>query len=353
MAEIVSLNSHFFDRQCQFHPLQTLFEKHAVVLVGDELGAFYLDKRIFPMGEADKHGNDNDAFYLWDKRDCYETKVSYMELVYAAFASGVRDIVIDMVPAMQPGIDEALETYRETNIQYTAEILFRTLLMSDVALPMDAVVQMAGSLGMKVHALNAGLTGVATLFRQATGIKTVPQHLSFEEKVKHYRKHGFAKDKQTLRQIVRRQPTDAEIETLRLYMELRLSDNRETLEENVFDETPTHQKIKETLGDRPFLGFFQNDRLFRSKADLDGKLRETYGDNNVARFTLAPDDNRPKQPQYVFRYARKNCAVAMTEAFARKQHTRKLAAKVLKAHLADAYQAHAQTDARQVVTRIY
>lgn len=315
MAEIISLHKHYVEKQCRFAPLQTLFNEHDVVLVGDELGAFYLDKNVFPTEETEECSNDNDAFHLWDKRDRYEAKVSYMELVYAAYESGVRDIVVDMVPAMQEGLNEALKTYQETSQQLTMEILFRALLINGHASPMDAVVQMAGALGMKVHALNAGLTGVATLFRKAKGTKDVPQHLSYEEKVKRYRKHGFEKDKQTLRQIVRRRLTDEEADTLRQYMELRLSDKKEAFEEKVFDESPTHQSIKAALGNKPFLGFFQNDRILESAEDLDGKLRRSYGENNVARLSLTPDNNHPKQPQYRFRYSRKNCAVAMTEDY--------------------------------------
>ncbi len=353
MAEIISLYQRFMDRQCQFLPLRTLFENHDVVLTGDTLGAFYLDKRYFQTEDVEEFGNDNNAFYLWNRRDAYETKVSYMELVYAAYASGVRDIVIDMASAMQQGIDEALQTYRATNAQYTPEILFKTLLMSDFAAPMDAVVQMAGSLGMKVHALNAGLTGVATLFRHARGIDSVPQHLGFEDKVRHYRKHGLEKDKQTLGQIVRRRLKDEEIETMRVYMELRLSDRRSTLENNVFDETPTQRKIMEALGEKPFLGFFQNARLFHSTGDLDGKLRETYGDENVARLSLDAEDGMAKQPQYQFQYARKSCAVAMTEAYARARHARKQAVDVVNAYAVKARQSNAHEPPRQIVTRIY
>ncbi len=316
MAEILSLHRHLIERQCQDHSLKILFQRHKVVLVGEELGAFYLDKRAFPTNEAEDHGNDNDAFYLWDKRDCYETKVSYMELVHAAYESGVRDIVIDMVPSMQPGLNEALKTYREASLSSSAELVYQILLIADFASPMDTVVQMAGALGMKVHALNAGLTGIATLFRHARGIETVPQNLSHEEKIKHYRTHGFEKDKRTLQQIVRRRLTDAEIKTLQQYMEMRLSGEKEALEKKVFDESLTLQKIQTRVGANPFLGIFQNARLFRSEKDLDGRLRALYGENNVARLSLAPEEKSPKRSQYRFRYSRHKCTVAMTEDYA-------------------------------------
>ncbi|GEM_PF-3290517 len=319
MTEIFSFGEHKLEKQCRFQPLKTLFERHPIVLVGDELGAFYLDKRVFPTDDCNDHSNDNDAFFLWDKRNQYETKVSYMELVHAAYAAGARDIVIDMVPAMQPGLDEALKTYRETSIQFTTEILFRALLMNDTASPMDAVVQMAGALGMKVHALNTGLTGMATLFRVAPGTKNVPQNFSHEERIKHYKANGFEKDKEILRQLVRRHPTEVEFDTMRQYMEMRLGDKKEEFEEKVFDETPTQKKIQATLGDKPFLGFFQNARLFQSTADLDEKLREAYGEQNVARLSLIPVEDMPKPAQYQFRYSRKNCAVAMTKEYVRVQ----------------------------------
>lgn len=319
MAEMFSLHKHYIEKQCRFRDLQTLFDRHQVVLVGEELGAFYLDKRIFQTDEAEDHSNDNDVFYPWDKRDVYATKISCMELVHAAWENGVRDIVIDMAPAMQEGLNEAVKTYRETNLQYTSEILFCTLLANVLASPMDAVIQMAGALDMRVHALNGGLTGIATLFRHARGVKAVPRDLGYEEKIKHYRANGFEQDKRTLRQIVRRRPTGEETETLRRYMELLLSAQKDALEKKVFDESPTQQEIRKTLNGKPFLGFFQNDRLFRSPADLDSKLRELYGEDEVARLSLAPDETLPKQAQYQFRYTRKNCTVAMTEDYARGQ----------------------------------
>lgn len=311
------------EKRCSFTSLRSLFQKYSVVSVGDELGAFYLNKWATLTEDSVDNVDDisNSPLYPWNKRSLFEAKVSYMEFVYAAYEEGVRDIVIDMSSSAQTGIDEGLEIYAKASLQQTTETLFSSLLISDLSTPMDAVVQMAGSLGMKVHALNCGLTGIATLFRETVGISEIPSSLNFMEKFEYYMANGFEKDKLMLRYILRRLPTQFEIDIMQKFMERRLTDRKHAIEKMVFDESITIQAINEAVGNRQILGFFQNARLFNSAADLDDGLRSVYGNNNVARLSMLPftDMQYPKYSQYHFQYSVKECRVAMTKDYVQAQ----------------------------------
>jgi len=322
--KILSFGDKRIEEMCRPVSLKTLFKEYAVVLAGDELGAFCLDKWAILNGPCGTSAaeSEKDCFYLWDRRQQYGTNVSYMELVYAAFEEGVRDVVIDMAPAMQPGINAGLQHYREACGEQAQDDPFLSFLKSALTTPMDAVVRMAGVLDMKVHAVNSGLSGIATLFREACGVTTVPKHLSEKERVEVYMADGFEQDKLALARILRREPAKVEVETLRDQMLLRLSDRGPAIEKGVFDERPTIQTIRETTEDRPFLGLFQNGRLFRSPEDLDGGLRSVYGNGRVARVSMhVPEGEEfPKHPQYSFHYSMKACTVSMTEDYAREKY---------------------------------
>jgi len=321
-GDVISFAQRFEKAQCGKKPLSFLFEKHSIVLAGDELGALYLDPWATSDGDSAErvYSLSKDPFYPWERRARREAIASYMALAFAAHQAGWRDIVVDMSPAMQPGIDEATRKYAQSCEQKTAEVVFNALLASTIATPMDSIVQIAASLDMKVHALNSGLSGIATIFRETDGIATVPEEGSLEERALFYLKNGFRKDVKTLINILRRAPTPIEVKTMRTQMLLRLSGQlRENLESRVFDEKPTVRAIQETLCDRPFLGVFQNGRLFYSDQNLEKTLRETYADKNIATLALAPATGRPflKHPQYRFAYGLKDCNIFMTEDHAR------------------------------------
>jgi hypothetical protein len=209
-------NVRYLNRWCRPRALQSLFRDYPVVLVGDELGAFYLDSDAASKGLVDAAVpfSRKNIFGLWDRRNLREAKTAYMEFVYAAFEQGVGDVVIDMDTSMQPGIDAALQIYHRTAEEKSAEAVFDALLSKPFATPMDAVVEMAGSLGMRVHAVNSGLTGIATLLREAQGIQSLPQSGDLETKAESYLKHGLEKDKEVLEQLLRRAPSSLEIETM-------------------------------------------------------------------------------------------------------------------------------------------
>lgn len=304
----------FLEQWCRPHPLQELFQKYAVVLVGDELGAFYLDKWA-TLTEPMEDNASNDPFYIWDKRNRRQTNVGYMEFVYAAFDEEVRDVVIDMAPFTQLGINEGLKEYYKASEDKSSEAIFNSLLANSLATPMDAVVQMAGSLEMNVHALNGGLSGIATLFREAKGIATVPPSENIQERVDDYMKDGFEMDKKALDRVLRRSATPSEIDAMREQMLMRLSNNRAAIEKTVFDESQTVQMIYDALENKPFLGFFQNARLFQSSEDLDDELRLVYGGDRVVRLSMISLDKNeyPKHPQYIYNYSEGGCTVAMTE----------------------------------------
>jgi len=327
LENVISFEPHFIKKRSQPFSLQELFRKYPVVLAGDELAAFYLDKWTTLTGEGSETEQDasKDPFYLWGKRDQHETIVSYMELVHSAFEAGVRDIVIDANPAMQPGINKALEAYNKKLEEQTEEDIFHSLLESAIATPMDAVIQMAGVLDMKVHALNGGLSGIATLFRETSGGVVAEPFDDVQEKVDAYMKDGFGKDVETLERVFRRPPTDIEKETMCEQMRRRLVDQSGSVEKEVFDEEPTIKLIHETLQNKPFLGFFQNSRLLRSSSDLDARLRFIYGEEKVGRLSMVAleDYAFPKYPQYHFSYSMKECTVAMTEACAQDQKINK------------------------------
>lgn len=315
-GKIVSFAAHKTEQLCRPVELRDLFRRHAVVLVGDELAAFYLDPWACALGAANETGagTTGDPYYLWNKREQYRTNVSYMEWVYAAYESGIRDVVIDMAPSAQPGLDEALRTYRDRCGEEEPEEIYRSLLRSAIAMPMDAVVQMAGSLDMKVHALNAGLTGIATLFRQASGVATARARAPHEAMREFYIKQCLQKDIETLEQLLRRPACSAEIEAMREQMEMRLTENGAAHEAAICAETATANAIGQTLGDRPFLGFFQNERIFSAPDDLDGLVRARYGEEKVARVAMEGETETasPKPPQYLFDYSLKGCVVRMT-----------------------------------------
>lgn len=303
-------------------PLQALFKKHAIVLVGDELGAFYLDRWATSTNAAETKSVS--PFPLWQNRNLYEAKVGYMEFVYAASEQGVRDIIIDMEASTQKGIDEAILHYHTGGKEKTVETILHSLLHNTIATPMDAVLQMASITGMKVHALNAGLSGIATLFREARGILVTPPNGAFHEKYETYMQKGFEADKTTLNRLLRRQASQFEIDVMFEQMVLRLSDKREATERTIFNEKPTFDAIQEAVSDRPFLGFFQNGRLFQSATDLDGLLRIHYGDQDVARLSMISleDQDYPKAPHYDYQYSIKGCTVSMTEAYVQEKNRR-------------------------------
>lgn len=327
MGNIISLKDQKIKKACGENLLNTLFQRHAVVLAGDELGAFYLDKWAC-WGDEDRPmtGDEIDSpFYLWNRRDQYRTNVSYMELVYAAHSQGIRHIAIDMDITIQPGINEGLRLYRRRAVEEGEESVYATLLESKLTAPMDSVVQMAGSLGMRVHAVNCGLTGIATMFRVSKGILTVPEKASYEEKMEAYMKEGFSTDNRTLMWLLRRQPRPSEQRTMKGQMLLRLGEKKDKTEEYAFCEDRTVQMIQEKIGEERFLGFFQNERIFSSAADLEGALRKIYGASNIARLAMTERDLSTfrKMPHYRFSYAPKGCAITMTEAYAAKQASRK------------------------------
>ncbi len=315
---------HFMGSWRRPRPLQDIFKKHSVVLVGDDLGAFYLDRWATAISSAEAGIAQQNPFPLWKNRNLYEAKVGYMEFVYAASEQGVRDVVIDMESSTQKGINDAMQSYNKGEREKTTETIFYSILHNTLATPMDAVLQMASTVGIKVHALNTGLSGIATLFREAKGILTAPPNGTFHEKYEAYIKTGFETDKITLNRLLRRQASQFEINIMREQMLLRLSDKREETERAIFNEKPTFEAIKETVGNRPFLGFFQNGRLFQSFTDLDGLLRTHYGDENVARLSMISLDEEtyPKPPQYDYRYSMKGCTVSMTETYVQEQNKR-------------------------------
>jgi len=83
-------------------------------------------------------------------------------------------------------------------------------------------------------------------------------------------------------------------------MKHRLSDKELKDEEIIYNEKDTADLIHDTILDKPFLGFFQNARLFQSSKDLDGLLRARYGDNTVVRISMGLLDgtNHTKSAQY-------------------------------------------------------
>lgn len=317
--KVIPLFPRLMKTLCSPHPLPILFKKYPVVLVGDELGAFYLDEWAVSTEDNCALRNKNNPLYLWDKRNQQETNILYMELVHAAFENGTKDIVIDMPQTAQPGINEGLQHYQRKSLQQTPEGLFCSTLSNALTMPMDSVVQMAGALGMHVHALNSGLTGIATLFREAKGITKVPFSDDLKKRISDYKLNGFEEDKETLSHILRRTPTLEEIDSMRQLMETRLNNNREKIEAEIFDESGTVKTIHETVGKKNFLGFFQNARLFQSPKDLDTVLRAIYGNNKVARVAMPFGENEEKyskQPQYRLTYSINACTVTMTKAYA-------------------------------------
>ena len=254
------------------------------------------------------------AAELWEKRNLDASKTGYMELVYAAYNQGVRDVVIDMAPSMQPGIDEALKIYRDSIGNKTSEATFLSLSNNDVATPMDAVVQQAAqSLDMRVHALNVGLTGIATLFREAQGVTLIPTSGSHQDRIDAYMKQGFAQDKKALEKLLRRAADSFELDVMRFEMTKRLSDDELHLQQKIFDDTETANLIHETVGNKPFLGLFQKARLLGSATDLDGLLRNHYGEKNVARLIAVPSEEKafPKRPQYILNFHKlKGCLLS-------------------------------------------
>ncbi len=308
---------------CQPRPLKSLFTKHPYVLVGDELGAFYLDHWATLNQECRETTlqEDQNPYYPWNRRSLREACISYMELVHAAYEQGVKDVVIDMAPAMQPGINEALRLHGIATLEKDPELVFLALLASKIATPMDAVVEMAGSLGMRVHAVNDGLSGIATFLREAKGHEALPPTPILDERCRLYMEAGFHDDVKTLANILRRKPTDHEIELIRGPLLLRLSGKRSLTIEKVLEETPTATTIRHILDERPFLGFFQNERLFSSEKDLDAELRSLYGQDSIARVCLHAPNGRifAKHPHYTFHYALKACHIAMTREQAKKE----------------------------------
>lgn len=319
--KVISLENFYLKAKCRPQPLLTLFQNHSVVLVGDEVGAFYLDPWAITSAETCRQAACESVLDLWERRSRKEAVTSYMELVYAAYERGVRDIVLDMPVATQVGLEKGLERYRRTCEEKTEEDVYRALLAADISTPMDGTVQMAGALGMRVYALNGGFSGIATLFREARGITKVPSSAATNDYAKIYDRDGLQEDVQAMSRLLRRKPTEREIATMRSQMLMRLEKDGVEIERKIFDEQPTVDLIQKTIDGKPFLGFFQKGRLFSSGEDLDEKLRGVYGDKAVARVSLAvsADENYPKYPQYVFHYSIKSCSVSMTEEFARSQ----------------------------------
>ncbi|MFA6280697.1 MAG: hypothetical protein WC612_07940 [Bdellovibrionales bacterium] len=246
-----------------------------------------------------------------------------MEFIYAAYEQGVQDVGIDIDSTLQKRIDDAQQAYHQLGEQLTSEDVFHSLLGNPYATPMDVVLQMAGSLEMEIHAVNSETSKTATLFREAKGILSVPDTATtFQEKVEAYMKTGFGADKATLNRLLRRQASPFEVDLMHEQMLLRLSDTSHQIERSIFNEGETLKTIQGAIGDRPFLGFFQNGRLFQSSADLDGLLRTHYGDENVARLSMLSleDKDYPKAPQYDYQYSMKACTVSMRQEPVRERH---------------------------------
>jgi hypothetical protein len=208
----------------------------------------------------------------------------------------------------------------------TAAQTINYLLAANHSRPMDIVVGVAAVLGMRVHALNTGLTGIATLLRKANGHKKIMTRLNLPEIrgnmsrddqakvneiiakekpkiIQEYIDRGLEEDVEVLKKLLRRDPLQDEISCLIFLAALR-GLHGDHVDTAIYDDAPTAKAITDMIGSEPFIGFYQKERLWNADAnDLFHSLSSLTENLHIARIKLTPPDeaNPLEQPDFYLR----------------------------------------------------